>query len=88
MPIIVIKLNTDNPQDVEILRLINNRLLGLEETVLKDYDDFWARASKRTREVLKLWSESHNQEPRKIIKCAHLANFPVGNGDVAQAPCG
>lgn len=68
MPIIVIKLNTDNPQDVEILRLINNRLLGLEEAVLRDYDDFWARTSKRTREVLKLWSESPNQEPRTIIE--------------------
>jgi len=87
---ITITLDTDTPQDAEILRLITTRALGLNEFLeqMETYDDLWERTSHRTREVLKTWSKISDNTYRTNHQLAQELNIDMRRFHAAIANLG
>ena len=61
---ISINLDMDDPQDLEIFRLISHRLDGPSLKPIQTYVGLWGRASSRTRETLLTWSKIKDEKYR------------------------
>lgn len=88
--IITITLDTNDPKEAEILRLIATRALGFNEFLeqMETYDDLWERTSDRTREVLKAWSKISDDTYRTNHQLAQELDIDMRRFHAAVANLG
>jgi len=77
--IITIQLDTENPEDADLLKIFAQRIVGINQPLgeIDDYDTFWKRTSNRTREVLQAWARStpETEKPQSIIEIAGMTGL-------------